>query len=265
MLSKDDKAKFLAVLPELLEYAKERGSQLKMQEVGEFFQEIDLTKEHFDQIYAYLLANGVKVQDAKTSVKDVKKYGQNMPVGKKTGDGKNGSSIYLKMYLEELSFIPPCNRGEELDLYARLLKGEEDARVRLAEAKLSRVVEIVREYIDDGLITEDLIQEGNMGLMMALSELMDRKSHEDCGKLIDDYIRQSIAFYADGQIFAKDQEKRLLSKLNLIQEASKKLAEEMGRIATVEELAEYTCLPVEEIEDMIKVSEGKIETGNGDG
>lgn len=274
MLSERDRAKFLSALPELVEFARVQDSVVTKQVVEEFFEDMELTKQHFEQIYAYLTANGIQVQDATSSLKDIQKYERiaeqyGASGGKKAGDTekseeKERKSPYLSMYLRELKQISACNKGEELDLYARLLQGDESARTRLAEGKLHRVVEIVREYTDDSLITEDLIQEGNMGLMTALSELLNARVHEDCAGMIDDYIRQSIAFAADDQIHARDQEERILAKINLLHEAAKALAEEMGRIATLKELAEYTRLSMDEVEHIINLSEGGIEVGSGD-
>lgn len=269
MLSDKDKARFAAALPELVEFAKVQESVLTKQQVEEFFEDIALTKEHFEQIYAYLMANQIEVQSVRASLKDVQKYEKKAEqyrgmANRTEGEQEAGKTPYLAMYLQELKLIPALNEGEELDLYARLLEGDADARERLAEGKLHRVLEIVREYVDDGLITEDLIQEGNMGLMMALSELFGAERHEDCRGMIDDYIRQSVAFFADDQIHQQDQEKRVLAKINLVHEAARVLAEEMGRIATVQELVEYTRLSIDEVEDIIHLSEGGIEVGSGD-
>ena len=74
MLSEKDKAKFLAALPELVEFARVEGNVLTKQAVEEFFEDIALTNEHYDQIYAYLMANQIEVSDAETSLKDVQKY-----------------------------------------------------------------------------------------------------------------------------------------------------------------------------------------------
>lgn len=268
MLSEADKEKFAAALPELVEFAKVQEFVLTKQQVEGFFEDISLTKEHYEQIYAYLMANQIEVQDVKTSSRDVQKYEERaeyyVPAKKSHGEKKRKEMPYLQMYLHELKQIPVCKEGEELDLYARLLEGDVSARERLAQGKLHRVLEIVREYVEDGLITEDLIQEGNMGLMIALSELLGAKKHEDCRGMIDDYIRQSVAYFADEQINFKDQERKVLAKINLVQEAAKMLAEEMGRIATIQELAEYTRLPIDEVEDIISLSEGRIEVGSGD-
>lgn len=261
MLSEQDRVKFLAALPKLLEYAKMQEMELTKQEVESFFEEIALTKEHYDQIYAYLLANKILVKDGNVLQKDARKY-KNTWKRQKTEE----KSAYLQMYLQDLDSISACSVSEEMQLYHRLLQGDKQAQKRLAEGKLYRVVELVREYVEDSFITEDLIQEGNMGLLAALSELYHakEKKEEDCAKMIDDYIRQWIAFAVDAQISDKDQEMKIVAKINLVHEAARTLAEELGRIATVFELSEYTKLPLEEIEDMINLSEGSIDVGKGD-
>ncbi len=261
MLSEQDRVKFLAALPKLLEYAKMQEMELTKQEVESFFEEIALTKEHYDQIYAYLLVNKISVKDGNVLQKDARKY-KNTWKRQKTEE----KSAYLQMYLQDLDNISACSVSEEMQLYHRLLQGDKQAQKRLAEGKLYRVVELVREYVEDSFITEDLIQEGNMGLLAALSELYHTKEkrEEDCAKMIDDYIRQWIAFAVDAQISDKDQEMKIVAKINLVHEAARTLAEELGRIATVFELSEYTKLPLEEIEDMINLSEGSIDVGKGD-
>lgn len=261
MLSEQDRVKFLAALPKLLEYAKMQEMELTKQEVESFFEEIALTKEHYDQIYAYLLANKISVKDGNVLQKDARKY-KNTWKRQKTEE----KSAYLQMYLQDLDSISACSVSEEMQLYHRLLQGDKQAQKRLAEGKLYRVVELVREYVEDSFITEDLIQEGNMGLLAALSELYHakEKKEEDCAKMIDDYIRQWIAFAVNAQISDKDQEMKIVAKINLVHEAARTLAEELGRIATVFELSEYTKLPLEEIEDMINLSEGSIDVGKGD-
>ncbi len=261
MLSEQDRVKFLAALPKLLEYAKMQEMELTKQEVESFFGEIALTKEHYDQIYAYLLANKISVKDGNVLQKDARKY-KNTWKRQKTEE----KSAYLQMYLQDLDSISACSVSEEMQLYHRLLQGDKQAQKRLAEGKLYRVVELVREYVEDSFITEDLIQEGNMGLLAALSELYHAKEkrEEDCAKMIDDYIRQWIAFAVDAQISDKDQEMKIVAKINLVHEVARTLAEELGRIATVFELSEYTKLPLEEIEDMINLSEGSIDVGKGD-
>lgn len=268
MLSEQDKIKFANTLPELVEYAKVQGSILSKNDVEMYFQDIALTKEHYGQIYAYLTANGIRLNDAKALARDVQKYEKHIRTERdqKVEADRQGSkpSAYLQMYLMELRTIEKLNADEEQQLYKNLLKGDISARDRLAESKLWRVLEIVREYADDSMVTEDLIQEGNMGLMMALSELSEMDTMRHCEQLIDDYIRQYVAFAADEQIGAKDQEQKLLAKINLLHEAVKVLAEDMGRLATIQELADYTLLSVEEIGDIVNLSEGNIDIGTGE-
>lgn len=264
MLSEYDKVKFLAALQKMVEFAKEKELPLTKREIENFFLDIALEEEHYQQIYAYLIANQIQIEDTNFSQKDIQKYQTGDKQKREVLEKEKKYSQYLSTYLQELKLIPDYYDGEEIKLYEGLLNGDENARTRLAEGKLYRVVEIVREYLDDSLITEDLIQEGNMGLLTALSELFGIGNHEDCSGMIDDYIRQAVAFAVDEQVYRKDQEKKILAKINLVHEAAKALAKEMGRIATIQELVEYTKLSIQELEDIINLSEGRIDVGVGD-
>lgn len=269
MLSEKDKVKFQIALSEVVKYAKVQKRKLTEQEIESFFREIALTKEHYHQIYAYLLANQIQVESEIVLQKDIQKYEEkqkeyktiSVHEEKKT---KEKESQYLAIYLQDLKSISPCTKEEEQELYEKLLKGDKMAWNRLAEGKLFRVVEIAKNYVDSALVTEDVIQEGNMGLLTALSELLNKNNCQDCETMIDNYIKQWIASAIDRQNQRKERENRILAKINLVHEAAHVLAEEFGRIATVSELMEYTKLSLEEMEDILELSEGSIDIGNGD-
>ena len=68
----------------------------------------------------------------------------------------------------------------------------------------------------------------------------------------------------DENIGEKDQEASVVAKTGLISEAAKYLAEELGRVATAKELADYTKLSEQEIESVLKLSLDAVELGKGD-
>ena len=73
----------------------------------------------------------------------------------------------LKLYLEEISKIPPITETEEKELAERLKKGDPEAIKRLIEGNLRFVVSYVKKYQGMGLDLLDLINEGNLGLIEA--------------------------------------------------------------------------------------------------
>ena len=73
----------------------------------------------------------------------------------------------LNKYLDEIGREQLLSEEEEARLSARIMKGDERALNKLIEAHLRFVIVIARQYQGQGLAMEDLVSEGNMGLMKA--------------------------------------------------------------------------------------------------
>lgn len=81
----------------------------------------------------------------------------------------------LRLYLREISRIPLLTAGRESHLAERAEQGDKDARNHLIEANLRLVVSIAKKYVGQGLSLEDLIGEGNIGLIRAVTKFDYRK------------------------------------------------------------------------------------------
>ena len=84
----------------------------------------------------------------------------------------------LRIYLNEIGEIPLLDETEEKELGRRISDGDESARARLEEGNLRLVVSIAKHYTGRGLPLMDLIQEGNMGLMNAVTRFDYRKGYK---------------------------------------------------------------------------------------
>ena len=109
--------------------------------------------------------------------------------------------------------------------------------------------------------SEDLIQEGNLSLLLAVEELCGNSEVLDVKKELDRYVKSRMIELADEQMASKGMENTIVAKTNLIHEATKVLAEEWGRLATLEELADYTKMPEEEISMYVDLALDEIEIG----
>ena len=74
----------------------------------------------------------------------------------------------IKIYLREIGQIRLLTPPEEIDLAARIKKGDREARAQMIEANLRLVVKIAHDYANFGLPLLDLVSEGNIGLMKAV-------------------------------------------------------------------------------------------------
>lgn len=83
----------------------------------------------------------------------------------------------LKLYLREMGEIPMLSREEEQELVAEMMDGNMEARNHLVEANLRLVVSMANHYNGLGLTFQDLIQEGNIGLMRATEKYDPSKGY----------------------------------------------------------------------------------------
>ena len=95
-----------------------------------------------------------------------------MTAWKRTMSARNSipsgeESALLKRYLREISRFPLLTQEEERELGDRILKGDKEAVQRLVECNLRFVVSFSKKYRGWGLSFQDLINEGNIGLIEA--------------------------------------------------------------------------------------------------
>ena len=83
---------------------------------------------------------------------------------------RNNESVQspLETYLREINETPLLNGDEEKALAFRIQKGDAEARDRMIRANLRLVVNIARNYTGKGLVLQDLIEEGNIGVLRAV-------------------------------------------------------------------------------------------------
>src|ERR1700704_1011884 len=77
----------------------------------------------------------------------------------------------IAMYLREVASVEPLPVNMERELLAAVRRGDEAARLKLTEPNLWEVVRIARQFLGRGISFLDLVQEGNLGLIRAVSEI----------------------------------------------------------------------------------------------
>ncbi|MFA6775115.1 MAG: RNA polymerase sigma factor RpoD/SigA [Sphaerochaetaceae bacterium] len=159
----------------------------------------------------------------------------------------------LSMYLKEINRIPLLTQEEEYNLAVRAKKGDEIARKKLIEANLRFVVNVAKKYQNQGIPLNDLIDEGNIGLMTAVE-----KFEPDMGYHFISYavwwIRQSIV----KALCEKSRAVRLplnrTNELMQIKKAQKTLMHENGREANSQEIGKLTGLEPDLVKNLLAIS-----------
>ena len=252
-----DKSKFLELLSSIVEIAATQDNTLTQEEIKEYFNGLELEAEHYDHIYAFLAENQITV----------KGFFYNPPAetpAEEEGEESKEDSKFLKMYLEDLESITRVSEGEEEVLLKQLISGEESVQGPLTENWLFKVVDIARTFVGKGALLEDLIQEGNMGLLDGIQDLLGRKDNIDGAEYLKESIEKAMMDYIDELNDGDDWSNTIVAKVNLLSEAAGYLAEELGRVATVKELSDYTKMSEEEINDILSLSLDAVETGTGE-
>lgn len=148
----------------------------------------------------------------------------------------------LEAYLREINETPLLTPEEELELAIAIGQGDPVARDRMVRANLRLVVNIARNYVGKGLSLQDLIEEGNLGLLRAV-EGYDPAVGTRFSTYASYWIKQSIkrALINCGKTVRIPA--YMVEILSKWRRASTRLAEELGRTPTPEEVARVLGIP----------------------
>ena len=141
----------------------------------------------------------------------------------------------IKLYLREIGQVKLLTPQEEIQLAARIKKGDKKARELMIKANLRLVVKIARDYEGIGLPLLDLISEGNIGLMKAV-ERFDPKKGGKLSTYGSWWIKQSIKRALANQSKTIRLPVHLVDKISKMRRLAMRLQEELGREPTDEEV-----------------------------
>ena len=147
----------------------------------------------------------------------------------------SAEDIY-RVYMEEIAAIPPCSEAENEKLLGEIRNGNKAARERLIEGNLKNALFFVQDY--------------SMELMM----LADEGFEGSFEKLLESRIRVRMEEIINDQKKEADIEEEMLARVNVLQEVSKSMAEELGREAKLSELAERMKMTEDEVREIMKVT-----------
>lgn len=237
------KETFLLKLKGLVEIAHSNGNKITIEEVTDYFsKEVfpdTLTEEQMELVFDYLLAQRVAVQGY---VKVDTSEQLELTEEEKT---------YLKEYLIELDGLFHTLSETKEVLIERVLQGDDTAKPLLIEHYLQEVVEIAKTLNRPEVFLGDLIQEGNLGIVLGVELISDVKTAHE---VILSQIRQSMQLLLEESQELSSRDKKMIEKVSALDEAIKNLTEELGRKVSIDELAIYMGMEIKEIEDILKLT-----------
>ncbi len=163
----------------------------------------------------------------------------------------------VKAYLREIGHYQMLTEEQEIEVAQRVKLGDEQAKKTLIEANLRLVVSIAKRFTQRGLQFLDLIQEGNLGLMKAVD-----KFDPDMGFKFSTYatwwIRQSITRAIADQSKTIRIPVHMNETINKIRKAGSILQHELGREATIPEIAERIGKTEQEVRYALRVAQEPV-------
>ena len=148
----------------------------------------------------------------------------------------------LETYLREINETPLLSAEEEMELAEAIAEGDMEARDRMVRANLRLVVNIARGYTSKGLGLQDLIEEGNLGLLRAV-EGFDPTVGTRFSTYASYWIKQSIKRSLINSAKTIRIPAYMVELLSKWRRATNRLVDELGRTPTPEEIARVLGLP----------------------
>ncbi len=241
-----DQNTFTEVLREVAEIVRNAEVPMSEEDIMAYFDDIELSSGQKKMVFDYLsnLDNEDNIENDNTEADN----------GETGIDEASKNSKVLKAYMEDISLLQTYSEEEVMALYKRLFAGEEDVIETIVTVWLNKVIKLAEKYIDLHAKPEDLIQEGNMALLMRLNQLCGtpdcsdaEKNYQEIEEGLSKCVEKGIMDYISEWDNEKQQENTLVGKVSLVHEASQFLEAENGVAPTLEQLSDFTKLSMDEL------------------
>lgn len=240
----ENKIIFREMLTEIKKAADEAGNRISHDKIKEMLKGLPLEESHFQMIYDYLAQQNIRVAESEEEAMELPDEDQQKS---------------LSIYLEELEKLEQESFEEEQKLLERAIGGDEKAKKHLIEGYLPLICEMASEYDGTELPVEDLIQEGNLGLLLAMETIDAFQNAAACRAHILNGINKAMEAAINGTQDLKKNNDGIVSRVNHLNEAVQNLERDLEHKVSAQELSAYLDMPMEEIEDLLRMSGDQIE------
>lgn len=273
----------LSQVQELIARGREKGF-LTPDEIADALQDVELSTEQVEEIYSTLTDMGIEIEEGgeeavgelgeeleevpgeeleELEAEEAEKVTRRRTVGEGELTPEEEVALRIpagdpvKMYLKEIGKVPLLTAAQEIELAKRIEQGDMKAKQKLVEANLRLVVSIAKRYVGRGMLFLDLIQEGNLGLIRAVEKFDYRRGYK-FSTYATWWIRQAITRAIADQARTIRIPVHMVETINKLSRAQRQLLQELGREPIPEELAKVMDMPVEKVQEVLKVSQEPV-------
>ncbi|HIM56207.1 MAG TPA: RNA polymerase sigma factor RpoD/SigA [Candidatus Latescibacteria bacterium] len=172
------------------------------------------------------------------------------------GRGSHSTEL-IEAYWKDIEHFRPLSRAEETALVRRARDGDESAAQALVTANLRFVVSVAKRYNNYGLSFPELISEGNYGLLEAVKRFDETRGFKFITYAVW-WIRQAILkALAEGSKAARPPMSQV-NDLQKVERTSASLTQKLGRIPSIEELAEEARISLGRTRNALELSRADL-------
>ncbi len=237
------------------------GNVLTYEHINQELQTMELNEQEIDSIYEVLIDKKIRIMDINEY--ESEKYSADLDDAIISDDELllDGSVILkddeldfdeindneivmddsIKLYLRDMRNAELLSREEEIELAKAVERGDEDAKRKFCEANLRLVFSIAKKYSDRGLSFDDLIQEGNIGLIKAI-EKYDYRVGTKFATYAHHWIKQGITRGISDKAKTIRTPVHMVDTINKVRRYSRYFLQEFEREPTAEEIADAIVL-----------------------
>ncbi len=157
----------------------------------------------------------------------------------------------VRLYLREIGRVKMIKPDEEIELARLIAKGDQEAKKKLIQANLRLVISIAKKYVNRGLPFQDLIQEGNLGLIRA-AEKFDHTKGFKFSTYATWWIRQAISRGLADKSRTIRVPVHMVESINKLKKTSARLAQELGRKPNEQELSTALEIPIAKVQEIMQ-------------
>ncbi|MBR5406551.1 MAG: hypothetical protein IK111_02800 [Lachnospiraceae bacterium] len=249
-----DEQQFRKNMIKLRSLAKSQGDRISKEQVKRMFLPLNMEEGHFLLIYRYLDEEKVKVFETDSELDESSN-------DKKASSLKMNSddSEYLKMYIEELNLLDIPSKESRSLIIEEILNDRSRAGELMPNLYLREVVDVARLYEGQGVALEDLVGEGNVGILTGIKMLDCCDSVEEVEEFMMKMIMDSMEAVIMDKFSGDDFDIKVLERVNDLNDKAREMAEDLERLVTVEEMAKELDTDEEYIRETLRISGNSIE------
>lgn len=257
-----DMREFQEKLEQLMELAAKQEKNLNNEQILESFGLNQLSPQQLQSLYEYLRIQGIRIQGADLAPMDI---GKALDPQEEQEEEKKQKPVILeaedeqclKEYEEMLRQFPSEKEGEREALLLQAVTDVAGVQERLAQLYLKEILQYARKLWRQGIYIGDLIQEGNMSLLLALAEEIPEEGKADW---MEERLLAGMESWVKEQTEQKYRDESMVEKVRKLEAAIRELSDDEEQKFSVEELAAYLDMDEEEIRAVLRLtSEGADE------